>query len=357
MRLSILDQSVTVAGQGPAAAIRETVALARAADRLGYHRFWVSEHHGFPGLAGSAPMPLLGAIAAGTRRIRLGAAAVILPHAAPLKVAEEALVLEALAPGRVDLGLGRGPGADRATAYALSPELLDDPLARPGGGFADDVAAVLAFLSGAPMPPDHPFAGVAAVPAPEGPGPAPFVVGGTARTAQLAGRLGLPYAFAHFVADGAGADDTLAAYRRTFVPSRFLAAPRVIVATFAAAAATASEAAGFHAAYRRWRAARDVGAFRPIGHPSADDATPPAGPRPERFGTADVVVSDLHALAESYGADEVVVAVPVADLGARLRAVRLIAAAAGLAAAPSRPRAIPTGVAARPSPFPTELSP
>lgn len=330
MRLSLLDPSVTVSGRSQAEAIRDTVALAVAAEALGYHRVWISEHHGYAGLAGSAPMPLLGAIAAKTRRIRIGAAAVILPHVAPLKAAEEALVLEALAPGRVDLGLGRGPAANRATAYALSPETLDNPMLPAGAGFAEDVATILAFLEGTPLPDDHLLAGVRAVPKPESLGPAPFIVGGTAQTARLAARLGLPYAFAHFAADGAGMNGTLDLYRSAFQPSRFLSEPAVVVAAFAAAAETDTGAAALQSAYRRWRRARDTGAFLPIDVPLAGDETPAAPARAHGFGTADRVVADLVALKAEARADEIVLMLPIADRQARLTAMRLIADAAGL---------------------------
>ena len=133
MRLSVLDQSGTVAGRPPDASIRESLALARACEALGYYRYWVSEHHNNDAIAGSAPEVLLGALAAITRTIRIGSAGIMLPHYAPLKVAEQFRVLDALAPGRVDLGIGRGPGADRQTSYALNPAMMDNPLMMAAG--------------------------------------------------------------------------------------------------------------------------------------------------------------------------------------------------------------------------------
>src|SRR5215212_7010963 len=121
MRLSVLDQSVSVAGSGEDAAIRDTLSLAADCEALGYHRFWLSEHHGLPTIIGSAPEILMAAIAARTRRIRIGSAGVMLPHYSALKVAEQFRVLEALAPGRIDLGVGRAPGGDMRTAQALNP--------------------------------------------------------------------------------------------------------------------------------------------------------------------------------------------------------------------------------------------
>src|SRR5258706_2787763 len=121
MRLSVLDQSGTVAGRSPDASIRESLTLARACEKLGYDRYWVSEHHNNDAIAGSAPEVLLGALAAVTRTIRIGSAGIMLPHYAPLKVAEQFRVLDALAPGRIDLGVGRAPGGDMRTAQALNP--------------------------------------------------------------------------------------------------------------------------------------------------------------------------------------------------------------------------------------------
>src|SRR6478672_5031792 len=121
LRLSVLDQSVSVAGSTEGAAIRDTLALAQDCERLGYARFWVSEHHGLPTIVGSAPEMLMAAIAARTARIRIGSAGVMLPHYSALKVAEQFKVAEAIAPGRIDLGVGRAPGSDGRTAFALNP--------------------------------------------------------------------------------------------------------------------------------------------------------------------------------------------------------------------------------------------
>lgn len=338
MRLSVLDQSIVATGRTAADAVRETVTLAKACDGFGYHRFWVSEHHGYPGLAGSAPEVLLGALAAATSQIRVGSAATILTHLAPLKAAEQALVLNALAPGRVDLGIGRGPGADRATVYALNPAALDNPLAGMGfDRFPSDVADLLQLIRGEPFADDHMFAGVRAVPPPDQPSrsewPEPWIVGGTRYTANLAGALGLPYAFAHFVADGAGGKETIAAYRAAFRPGVFLDAPRVAVCAFAVAAATEADADALYRPYARWRAARDVGRFvslDPASDAPASDERAEALRARSLFGTPDRVVADLMQLAEIYGADELVIQAPVHNLAARIRSCRLIAEAAGL---------------------------
>ena len=159
LRLSVLDQSVAVADRPHAQSIRDTVTLARACETLGYHRFWVSEHHNHASIAGSAPEILIAAIAGVTGRIRIGSAGVMLPHYSPLHVAEQFLVLEALAPGRIDLGLGRAPGSDGRTAFALHPLANERP-----AQFPSDVRDVIAWTSGAPLPDGHPFRAVKAHP-------------------------------------------------------------------------------------------------------------------------------------------------------------------------------------------------
>ena len=193
MRLSVLDQSGIAAGRSPYASIRESLALARACEEFGYHRFWVSEHHNNDGIAGSAPEVLLGALANVTRSMRIGSAGIMLPHYAPLKVAEQFRVLDALTPGRVDLGIGRGPGADRQTSYALKPAMVDHPLMVAGpDSFVGDLADVIAWSRGQPMSDDHPFAGVRAQPL-GATAPQPWLLGSSAldRAARRAIRAAL----------------------------------------------------------------------------------------------------------------------------------------------------------------------
>src|SRR5512146_112480 len=158
-RLSVLDQSTAAEGRSPHLAIRETLALARHCAPLGYHRYWVSEHHNSDSIVGTAPEVLMAAVAATTSRIRVGSAGVMLPHYSARKVAEQFRVLEGIAPGRIDLGVGRAPGSDRLTAFALNPDA--------GGAaerFPQQIADLQAWLSGAPLPADHPFQAVDAHP-------------------------------------------------------------------------------------------------------------------------------------------------------------------------------------------------
>ena len=157
--LSVLDQSVALAGRPHGQSIRNTMALARACEDLGYARFWVSEHHSHGSIVGTAPEVLIGAIAATTQRIRVGSAGIMLPHYSPLKVAEQFRVLDAIAPGRIDLGLGRAPGSDGRTAYALNPLANERPAQFPG-----DVRDLIAWLAGRPLAEGHPFASVKALP-------------------------------------------------------------------------------------------------------------------------------------------------------------------------------------------------
>src|ERR1043166_8389952 len=180
LKLSVLAQSVAVQGRCEDAAIRDTLDLAVQCEGLGYHRFWLSEHHGLPTIVGSAPEILRAATAAGTSRMRIGSAGVMLPHYAPLKVAEQFRVLEALAPGRIDLGLGRAPGSDGLTAYALNPypeNVLDQ--------FPRQVQELHHWVSGKPLPEGHPFGNVIAQPT--GPtAPQMWILGSSEYGAQLA---------------------------------------------------------------------------------------------------------------------------------------------------------------------------
>jgi luciferase family oxidoreductase group 1 len=334
MRISVLDQSIVAAGQPPAAAIRETVRLAMACETLGYARFWVSEHHNSDGIAGSAPEVLLGHLAAVTHKIRIGSAGIMLPHYAPLKVAEQFRMLEALAPGRIDLGLGRGPGADRHTSYALKPGALDNPFAMgTADTFPQDVADVIAWTSGGALPEDHPFAGIRAQPAGEG-GPQPWLLGSTGYTARLAAQLGLPYCFAHFFNDGEGADAALGLYRERFVPGG--AAPaHAAVCVWAAAAPTLREAEALVLPYALWRARREPGRAAPFPGPDqlAGPPTPHERATIERlrerviFGTPDAVASRLATLAATLGIDELVITTATHDPADRQRSFALIAKA------------------------------
>ena len=331
--LSILDQSPIAAGRDPGQAIRETIALARLAEDLGYDRYWVSEHHNSGALAGSAPEVLMAAIAVTTTRIRVGSAGVMLPHYAALKVAEQFRVLEAIAPGRIDLGLGRAPGSDGRTAYALNP-------AAAGSGaddFPQQLRDVMGWL-GDGLPANHPFAAVKA--APEVPTrPQVWMLGSSDYGAQVAAYFGLPYCFAYFFSDGRGAAEALALYRDNFRPGA-LDAPRSAICVYAVAADTEAEARRQFRSRELWSIRRNQGDYQPVATPEDAAAYPYTAAetaQAERMraratvGTGAQVWSRLQALsAELGGVDEIAVVTAIHDPEARRRSYRLLAEAAGL---------------------------
>ena len=340
MRLSVLDQSGIAAGRSPYASIRESLALARACEEFGYHRFWVSEHHNNDGIAGSAPEVLLGALANVTRSMRIGSAGIMLPHYARLKVAEQFRVLDALTPGRVDLGIGRGPGADRQTSYALKPAMVDHPLMVAGpDSFVGDLADVIAWSRGQPMSDDHPFAGVRAQPL-GATAPQPSLLGSSALTAQLAAQFGLPYRYAYFFHDGDGCAEARDAYRTTFQPSRYCARPLANLRVWVYAAPTSERAERLFLPCAHWRLDRDRTLHRPFPGP-AELATRTLSAREEErveqlrritvHGSAEVTAARLRRLAEEFAVDEIVVVTMTHDPADRLLSYRLIAAEMGAA--------------------------
>ncbi|HEY1178029.1 MAG TPA: LLM class flavin-dependent oxidoreductase, partial [Phytomonospora sp.] len=240
--LSVLDLAPVGSGHTATEALRTTTEVAKLTERLGYHRFWVAEHHSMPGIASSAPAVILAHVAAHTERIRLGSGGVMLPNHAPLVIAEQFGTLEALAPGRVDLGLGRAPGTDRATTLALrlTPERLgaDD--------FPEQVAELTGFLDGS-FPENHPYHRIHAVPGPvqrrvdggvgEHSRPPVWLLGSSDFSARLAASLGLPFAFAHHFS-AANTVPALELYRRGFRPSSVLDRPYAMIAATAVAADT-----------------------------------------------------------------------------------------------------------------------
>lgn len=329
LKLSVLDQSVSVAGSTEDAAIRDTLALAQDCERLGYSRFWVSEHHGLPTIVGSAPEILMAAIAARTSRIRIGSAGVMLPHYSALKVAEQFRVLEALAPGRIDLGVGRAPGGDMRTARALNPNA-----ASAVDRFPEQVRDLDAWTS----VPIH--QGIAVHPqgahAPE-----LWVLGSSNYGAQLAAHLGLPYAYAYFFVDGQGAEEALALYRRLYRPSGRHPEPLATVCVWALAAKTAEEAAWHALSRERWRVDRARGVLGPLQSPqaiaelgfTAEEWPTVEAMREKAFvGTAAQVGARLRALAGALQLNEIVVNTWAHDPSVRRTSYALLASEFGLAA-------------------------
>jgi luciferase family oxidoreductase group 1 len=217
--LSVLDLAPIPDGSTPGEALRATIELARHAERLGFTRFWVAEHHGMPGIASSSPPVLISHIAAATETIRVGSGGVMLPNHPSLVVAEQFGMLEALHPGRIDLGIGRAPGTDQATAAALRHRGPDE--------FPRQLTDLLGFFTGQ-WPAGHPYATVRAVPG-EGNGPDMWLLGSSGYSAQVAGTLGLPFAFAHHFMP-ANTLPALALYRESFRPSGALDKPYAMVA-------------------------------------------------------------------------------------------------------------------------------
>ncbi len=340
LALSILDQSTVASGRTPPEAIRETLALAKLADAWGYRRYWLAEHHNSASHAGTAPEIVISAIAATTSRIRIGSAGVMLPHYSALKVAEQFRVLEAIAPGRIDLGVGRAPGSDGRTAFALNPDA-----AGAGDRFPQQVQDLLGWL-GDGLPEGHPYRAVSAQP--EGPTrPEVWVLGSSDFGAQLAAYFGLPYCFAHFITDGRGSEEAMALYREGFrphpaTPGR-LAAPQGAIAVFALTAATEAEAWRLYKSRELWRLSRDRGVFPPL--PSVEEAeayqyTPEERARLDRHkaraivGAPEQVMAKLEAVAAAHGVSEVAVLTPCHDPLARQASYRLLAeASAALPAA------------------------
>ena len=333
MKLSVLDQSTAAEGATQDVAIRETLALARHCEALGYHRYWLSEHHASDSIVGTAPEVLMGAIAATTTRIRVGSAGVMLPHYSSLKVAEQFRVLEAIAPGRIDLGVGRAPGSDRRTALALNP------YANAAEEFPRQVQELRAWVSGEPLPEGHPFAAIKAQPT--GPtSPEIWILGSSDYGAQLAAHFGLPYAFAYFFSEGRGTEQALALYRRNYRPSHRHPHPQATICVWALAADSDAEARRLLQTREFWRVGFEKGLRQPLVTPefaasypyTADErALIEALRRKAIAGTGDAVAGRLHELARQFELEELVVVTWTHDAAARRRSYELVAGACGIA--------------------------
>jgi luciferase family oxidoreductase group 1 len=331
MKWSVLDQSPASAGREQAAAIRDSIRLAQDCDDLGYERFWVSEHHNSASTVGTAPEILMAAIAATTRRIRVGSAGVMLPHYSALKVAEQFRVLEAIAPGRIDLGVGRAPGSDQLTARALNPYSNAEDFPR-------QVQELQHWVSGIALPEGHPLRAIAAYPT--GPTSPPlWILGSSDYGAQLAAHFGLPYAFAYFFNDGAGVEEALALYRRNYRPSERHPLPYATICVWALAADSRGEARRLLSAREHWRIGFEKGLRMPLVSPeqaAAQAYTPAELASLERLratalvGDAAQVAGRLSALAEQLELPEIVINTWTHDPEARRHSYALLAAEFGL---------------------------
>jgi luciferase family oxidoreductase group 1 len=329
MKWSVLDQSTASEGSPQDAAIRESIALARLCDALGYHRYWVSEHHNSASIVGTAPEILMAAVAATTKRIRVGSAGVMLPHYSALKVAEQFRVLEAIAPGRIDLGVGRAPGSDQLTARALNP------YSNAADEFPQQVLELQAWLAGVALPEDHPFRKVAAHPQGSS-SPEIWILGSSDYGAQLAAYFGLPYAFAYFFSDGRGVEQALALYRNNYRPSERYPAPIATICVWALAAETAAEARRLLTTREFWRIGFEKGLRNPLVSPDHAAAYPYNAEERDRIdalrakafvGTAAEVAAKLVALAHQLELDEIVINTWTYDPKARRRSYALLATA------------------------------
>ena len=327
LRLSVLDQSPVPSGSTPAQALANSISLARNADTLGYHRFWLSEHHAMDTLAGSAPEILLARIGAETTRIRLGSGGIMLPHYSPLKVAEVFSTLEALYPDRIDLGIGRAPGGGPIENAALrrtrtGPQPDD---------FPDQLSELIAFLH-AGFPADHPFSRIKLSPATPVP-PRLWLLGSSMWSAQAAAAYGLPYAFAHFFS-GDSTRQAIEYYQSHFTPNDalgpgHLAAPQATAAVGVICAETQAEADRLALSVRLLQQRIRQNDRRPVATP--EEAARELAPwQPDRqefprvfMGTPESVHAGLVNMATELHLDELIVNTITHDHQARLRSYRL----------------------------------
>ena len=337
--LSVLDLAPVPDGGTAGGALRATIDLARHAERLGFRRFWVAEHHNMPGIASSAPPVLIGHIADATQSIRVGSGGVMLPNHVSLVIAEQFGMLEALHPGRIDLGIGRAPGTDQVTAAALRRST--DALS--ADDFPEQLMDLLGFFTGR-WPDGHPFAQITAMPG-WGNQPDMWLLGSSGYSAQVAGLLGLPFAFAHHFS-AVNTLPALALYRQHFRPSEILERPYAMVAAAVVCAETDERA--------RWLAGSGALSFLRLrsGHPGPLPSPVEAAAYPytdlERsfvedrqasqiVGSPETVQRGIAELLEATAADELMITTMVFDPADRLSSFERVAALAR-ASQPSAPR-------------------
>jgi len=335
LKLSILDYSPVDEVLSATDALAATVRFAKRAEESGYHRYWVSEHHGAEATASNSPEILISRIASATESIRVGSGGVLLPNYSSLKIAENYQLLEAIFPNRIDMGFGRAPGADQRTNLALNDEKAGSI------PYPQKVADLLGFVTGRHLPRSR-YAGMQAQPLTRNP-PQPFVLGASGATADIAAQAGLGFTFAHFINPGATGRQAAEAYRRSFVPSEFRQIPSVIVAVFVAVGRSEDEAARYADAFHLWLTYAE--SVRPFDRVPSLGTTREHQWAPEEravrsrnggrliSGTAPHVVAELRKLALAYGTDEVMVNFMMPGEEARLYALesiaRLVNAASG----------------------------
>ncbi|HSI39813.1 MAG TPA: LLM class flavin-dependent oxidoreductase [Xanthobacteraceae bacterium] len=333
--LSVLDLSFISAGSSGPQALADTIALARHVDRLGYTRFWVAEHHNLPSIASGAPDIMVGQIAGATSRIRVGAGGVMLPNHAPLMVAERFKVLEALFPGRIDLGLGRAPGTDQLTSIALRRRQDADP----DNDFLERLKELMLWDTGA-WPADHPFRQIKVMPV-DVKLPPLWMLGSSGYGGRLAAQIGVGFAFAHHFS-AHDVRDAMLSYRDGFRPSERLDRPHAILALSVICADSDVEAERLAASADLMHVRRNRGEFAPIPSPEEAAAYPfTEGERAQiarnrarlTVGGPDRVAQALRDFIAQTQADELMITTPVYDASAKQRSYALLAGMQGALAA------------------------
>jgi luciferase family oxidoreductase group 1 len=335
--LSVLDLSPVAAGSSGAASLRNSIDLARLADRLGYNRYWLAEHHNLASIASSAPDIMIGQIAAATQHMRIGAGGVMLANHAPLIVAERFRVLEALFPGRIDLGLGRAPGTDPITSYALRRRQQDS--GENENDFLERLHELI-LLDSRDFPERHPFHSVHAMPQDVALPPI-WLLGSSGYSAQVAAAIGAGFAFAHHFADY-DAVSAMRSYREAFKPSSGFPKPHAILACAVVCADSDPQAQRLASTLDLNFIRRRRGEYLPLASPeeaqafsySAAERSLIARNRERLFvGDKEAVLSRLKSLIADTGADEVMVTSMLYDHAARRHSYELLAQAFGLAGA------------------------
>lgn len=326
--LSILDQSPIPSNCTATEALHATLELAQAAERWGYHRYWLAEHHGLLGLADPCPEILLTHIASRTEKIRVGTGGIMLPYYSPFKIAEQFRMLCALFPDRIDLGVGRAPGGDRLTAQAMSGGSYNS-----ADEFPQQVFDMVNYLDGT-LPDDHPFARVTVQPKSENV-PEVWVLGSSDFGGALAAHLGLRFTFAHFI-NAHGGDQVTRAYREQFRPSQRENKPHSMVAVFVVCADTDAEAEAVASSIDLRRLQMDYGLNTPI--PTREEALSRSYSEEEIarikwhrsrsvIGTPEKVRARLIEIKDQFSADEIMVITVTGDYASRLRSYELLAQA------------------------------
>lgn len=331
MRLSVLDQSPIPAGGTAVDAVRNTIDLAQATEGLGYHRYWLAEHHASHALAGVSPEVLIGPVALATNTIRVGSGGIMLPHYSPFKIAETFCLLGAMAPGRIDLGLGRAPGSDQRTAYALQRDRSKRMIV---SDFPEQMAELLGYLEGT-LPDDHVFKPLElTLPSGAGSSPEVWMLGSSSDSAVWAGQMGLPYCIADFINSDALPLADL--YRQHFTPSSRCPEPQLTVAVWAIAASDRAEAERLSGPSKMMFAHLIRGQLIPVPSVAEAETWLAANPLPPArrrtlLGTGSEVAEEVRAVATLYGAQEMMLVNIMADHAPRVRSYELVANAMKMA--------------------------